>query len=294
MADGQFPHIILPNIATRERFARPGTGGDKKLPSGVQSREAHAQQLLGDLQTSRATAGDAVSLRSNVLPETQNGVYLTIESRPNEPLLTERLERRSKHIELLAVREEEGRTTATIFVPESASGFFAKTVEDYRTKNEPRALEPEAKNRRLVEGIRTIRLAALRDLWVDPIEHFPDPETLFEWEVWLRPEASDRFRAAALEAGVEYGAYPLVFPEDVAVFARTSAAMLAQVNEITLSISRLARARRMAAYLMDAAQEQQARAVEDLMARLQPSPDSHTGLCILDTGVNRQHEIGRA
>jgi hypothetical protein len=291
MADGQFPHIILANIASREPFARPGTGGDKKLPSVLGNREAHARQLLGDLQTAQAAARDAIARRSNVLPQSQNGVYLTIESRPNEPLLTERLERRSKHIELLSVREEGGRTTANVFVPVNAGDFFTKAVEDYRTKNEPRALEPEAKNRRLVEGMREIKLGALRDLWVDAVEQFPDPKEVIEWEVWLRPEATDRFRAAALEAGVEYGAYPLVFPEDVAVFARASAATLAQVNEITLSISRLARARRMAAYLMMAAQDQQARAVENLQARLRPAQDGRTALCILDTGVNREHPL---
>jgi hypothetical protein len=291
MAGEHYPHIILANISTREPFARPGTGGEKKLPSAMENREAHAQQLLGNLQASHAAASEGIARRSNVLSESQNGFYLTIESRPNEPLLTERLERRSKHIELLAVKVEPDRTTATVFVPEIARDFFTKTVEDYRTKNEPRALLPEAKNRRLVDGIREIRLAALRDLWVDTIDHFPDPDAVIDWEVWLRPEATDRFRAAALEAGVEYGAYPLVFPEDVALFVRTSAAILAQVNEITLSISRLARARRMGAYLAEAAQEQQERAVEALLTRLRPSEDGATALCILDTGVNREHSL---
>jgi hypothetical protein len=257
----------------------------------IVNREAHARQLLRELQATFTASRAAISRRSEVLPGSQNGVYLTIEGQPNQPLLTERLERRGKHIELLSVRDEGGRTTATVFVPEGASDFFARTVEDYRTKDEPRAKTPEAKNRRLVDGIREIRLGVLRDLWVDASEQFPDPEEVIGWEVWLRPEATDRFRAAALEAGVEYGAYPLVFPEDVAVFARTSAVILADVNEITLSVSRLARARRMAAYLVAAGQVQQVRAVNDLLARLRPSQDGRTALCILDTGVNRQHSL---
>jgi hypothetical protein len=126
-----------------------------------------------------------------VLPETENGVYLTIESRPNEPLLTERLERRSKKIELLPVRQEGNLTTATVFVPQTAKDFFEKTVEDYRTKDEPRANEPEAKHRRLVEGIGEIRLGALRDLWVDAPNRFPEQNQLISWEVWLRRETSD-------------------------------------------------------------------------------------------------------
>jgi hypothetical protein len=162
MADGQFPNVILLNIARRERFARPGTGGTKRLPSAVPDREAHAQTLLQRLRASQDAARDNVMRRANVLTQGQNGVYLTIEGRPAKPLLTERLERRKQNIELLAVKEDGGRTTATVFVPESARDFFAKTIEDYRTKNEPRAIEPEAKGRRLIEGMADIRLAALR------------------------------------------------------------------------------------------------------------------------------------
>lgn len=270
MADGQFPHILLGNIAAREPFARPGTGGDKKFPSVMRNREAHAQQLLRELRVSHAGAAEAIARRSDVLPGADNGVYLTIRSRANEPLLTERLERRSKKIELLSVRQEGDYTTANIFVPETANDFFEKTVEDYRTKDAPNTLEPEARNRRLVEGIGEIRLGALKDLWVDTPDRFPGQDDIVDWEVWLRPETSDRFRAAALRAGVECGAYPLVFPEDVALFVQTSARILAEVNEVTLSISRLARARRMAAYIMQAGQEQQARVVDDLLARLRP------------------------
>lgn len=106
MAAGQFPHIILGNIATREPFARPGTGGDKKLPSVMRDREEHAQLLLRELRASHAAAGEAIARRANVLSEAENGIYLTIQSRPNEPLLTERLERRTKKIELLSVRKK--------------------------------------------------------------------------------------------------------------------------------------------------------------------------------------------
>lgn len=142
-----------------------------------------------------------------------------------------------------------------------------------------------------MEGIGEIRLGALKDLWVDAPDQFPNPDEMTNWEVWLRPDTSDRFRAAALREGVECGAYPLVFPEDVALFARTSAAILSRINELTLSISRLARARRMADYLMAAPLEEQARAVEDVLVRLRPSEDGHTALCLLDTGVNREHSM---
>ena len=180
MTDGLFPHIILGNIAKSEPFARPGTGGSKKFPSVMENREAHAQHLLRELRASHAASAEAIARRANILPETQNGVYLTIQGRPNEPLLTERLERRSKKIELLSVRQEGNHTKATVFIPETATDFLQKTVEDYRTKDEPRATETEAKHRRLIEGIGEDQASCLRDLWMDAPSQFPDPD-IVDW-----------------------------------------------------------------------------------------------------------------
>ena len=136
MPNDQFAHIVVRNISRGEKFARPGTGGTRHLPSRVPDRQAHSNRLLQQLHDSQDAAKESLARRSNILTLGQNGIYLTIESRPAEPLLTERLERRKKNIELLAVKEEAGRTTATVFVPESARDFFPKTIEDYRTKDE--------------------------------------------------------------------------------------------------------------------------------------------------------------
>ena len=290
MADGQFPHLILGDIARRERFARPGTGGTKRLPSAIPDREAHARMLLEHLRDSQAAGSANVARRADVLTQGQNGLYLTIEGRLAEPLLTDRLERRKKNIELLSVTEAEGRTTATVFVPETAREFFAKTIEDYRLKDEPRAHQPEAKGRRLVEGIADIRLAALRDLWIDDPATFPEPRAVIDWEVWLRPAATDRFRVAAMEAGILFGAHPLVFPEDVALLVVASTEALASLNELTLSISRLARAKRMTEFYL-ATPEERVRQMDGLLARLHVPQRDRTSLCILDTGVNREHRL---
>ena len=290
MPDGQFSHIIVRGASRAERFARPGTGGSRRFPARVPDREGHARLLLERLHTTQERASTDLAQRSNFLTQAQNGIYLTVESREAEPLLSERLERPKKRIELLNVREVEGRTSATVFVPETAKDFFYRAIEDYRTKDEPRAKEPEPKGRRLIEGIGDLHLATLRDLWIEPTEQFPALAQVVDWEVWLRPSASDRFRAAALELGVAFGAHPLVFPEDVAIFVRSSADVLARLNELTVSISGLAHAKRMSEFLIATAPEQQALAMEALLQRL-TVPDTENRLCILDTGINRAHRL---
>lgn len=291
MAGEHYPHIVLHRISKPEKFQRPGAGGSRRFPSRVQDRAAHAARLLQQLEASENSARDSVVRRASTLTQTENGVYLTIEGRSAEPLLTERLERRKKSIELLSVKEEADRTTATLFVPEASKEFLVKTLEDYRTKNEPRAKEPEPKGRRLVEGISAIRLAAMQDLWMDPPQKFPAEVDVIDWEVWLRPSASERFRQAAREAGAIVGTSSLLFPEDIVVFVRTSLAIRAQLNEATLSISRIAQARKTAAYFINAKPADQIRETEQFLRRVDFSRPNNTALCILDTGVNRQHDL---
>lgn len=290
MAGEHHLHIVLRNISQPEKFQRPGAGGPRRFPSRVPDRAAHAARLLQQLEASENMARESVARRASTLTQAENGVYLSIEGRTAEPLLAERLERRKKNIELLTVKEEADHTTAILFVPEASKEFLLKTIEDYRTKDEPRAKEPEPKGRRLVEGIDTIRLAAIRDLWMDPPEKLPAEADVIDWEVWLRPNASERFRQAAREVGAIVGNSSLFFPEDVVVFVRTSGAILTQLNEATLSISRLARARRTAAYFINAKPVDQAREMEQFLRRVDFNRHD-TALCILDTGVNRRHDL---
>jgi hypothetical protein len=291
MADGRFAHVILQNISVGEKFATPKSGGKSKFPSRVQNREAHATRLLGLLHTSRNEAAPAVARRADRLSQEENGIYLTIESRPGEPLVTDRLEQKKNRIELLAVKTEADRSAATIFIPESAKEFLSKRIEDYRTKNDPRAAQPEPKGWRLIEGIGGIHLAALRDLWIDVPTRFPAAGEVIDWEVWLRPTATERFRQAAREAGAIVGASSLIFPEDVALFAQTSAEVLAQLNEATLGITRLARAKKVAGYVINLTPDEQARELDEFLNRVHVPEAVQTALCVLDTGVNRAHRL---
>jgi hypothetical protein len=291
MAGEHFSHIVLHNVSQREKFSTPKMGGGSRLPSRVPNREAHAQALLQRLQSSTDAARDGVNRRAETLTRAQNGFYLTIQSRPAEPLLAERLEQRKKNIELLAVKEEHGTTTATLFVPESSSQFFQKKIEDYRTKDEPRSKEPEPKGRRLVDGIGDIRLANLLDFWTDDPDQFPGDDTVADWEVWLRPVSSEYFRQAARDLGAIVGSGSLVFPEDIALFVRASPNVLAKINDSSLAISRLSSARKTADAYISTKPPDQARQIEDFLARLQPPGANPNAICLLDTGITRTHPL---
>jgi len=145
MADGPFrlPHIVLPDISRREGFKPPPRVIPGRVPTPVADREIHAQTLLAQNRAVLETARAAIARRGNLLPATQNGFYLRVESRPDQPLLAEKFElKRNKGVELLTVTEdsETQKTAASLFVPEQASDFLERTLETYRTQLEPRGI----------------------------------------------------------------------------------------------------------------------------------------------------------
>lgn len=295
MADGPFtlPHIVLPDISTREAFKPRSAGGRLRAPSAVADRETHAQALLAQNRVVLQQAATAIGRSARVVPPTENGFYLRVESRPAEPLAVDKFElKRNKGVELLAVTEDpESQTTAaSLFVPAESRNFFAQTVEAYRTQLEPRARTPKPKNRELVEGIERISLASVRDLWTDPVHTFPTPGQQISWEVWLRPGTTDRFRAVAADRGVLMGIHPLVFPEDVALQVECTPEQLASVVDLTVSVSRLARSKRRSAFLLGEGVDRQRQYLEDALTRTDAVRDNNA-LCILDTGVTRAHPM---
>jgi hypothetical protein len=296
MADGLFrlPHIVLPDISHREGFKPPPRGGGGRVPTPVADREIHAQTLLAQNRAVLETARVAIARRANLLPAAQNGFYLRVESRPDEPLLAEKFElKRNKGVELLTVTEdpETRRSAASLFVPEQASDFLERTLEAYRTELEPRAHQPKPKNRDLVEGIGGVSLAALRDLWTDPVGTFPPPGESIQWEAWFRPGTTDRFRVIAGDHAIQIGAHPLVFPEDVAILLEGTPEQLAAAVEATVSVSRLARAKMRAAFILAAPADEQRALMDELLARIGAPQETNNTLCILDTGVNRSHPM---
>jgi hypothetical protein len=68
----------------------------------------------------------------------------------------------------------------------------------------------------------------LRALWRSPVDKFPSADLATVWEVWLEPELTNAFVAAAPNYGVTIGAGRLEFPEDSFAIVRADRNQLAQ------------------------------------------------------------------
>ena len=281
-------HFLLKDLSKAHPFqALRGRGG--KAPSDVLDRAGHAQALLQAIDALSATT-------SENLP----GVYLEVESRPNEPLAKKSLD--ASGLELLryssAADNSSDTETATVFASPKGVENLRKKVQQFESEDtKPRERDGEIipgrpKNADLVQGLAAITEAGLRALWRGPQTKFPDDGGETHWEVWLDPGSANSFIAGAAEFGVEIGNDRLTFPEDTVAVARATR------DNLALAVRRLGGVRALAAPAITADffdgldVAEQADWVEEMSERTPYPEHADIGyVTLLDTGVSRAHPL---
>jgi hypothetical protein len=116
-------HILLPSTARTFRYISPGTVRHT-IKNPARDRHDHAQSLLGELRQVEQALPRVVSEQRAFGLDGVNGIYLAFESQVGYELKFESLDFQPSGIELCSVKEEEGQTIATVFVPEGKLGYF--------------------------------------------------------------------------------------------------------------------------------------------------------------------------
>ena len=294
--EGRNRHFILEGVTETEPYRSRGGGRRPEPPERDRARHGAAlQRQIGEL---RAEAESAREAQQAAGMEEGLGLQIEFESFPEIELAFESLARERSGIELLNARHEEGRTRATVFVPDGKLAHFEGLVRDYLAEKRDRAGRARD-NRRLIDAIRQIRAASLRALWTDDADVFPtSDEGSLWWEVWL-PVRRDRQavvsafkeRAEAQDMRVAPGA--LTFPERTVLLTYASVEQM-QRSMLTLnSISELRRAKETAEFFDALPPGEQPEWLDDLLARARyPAGNGAVPhVCLLDTGVNRGHPL---
>lgn len=283
----ELPHILLKNLGRPYPFRSKGGGGGK-TPSDVLDRAGHAQALL-----------QAIDALSGIAAEAP-GLYLEVESRPNERLKNDRLG--SSGIELLRVgsRVANGITveTATVFATAKGVEKLRRKVEQFGAENMPDKEEGgeivpgRPRNADLVQSMAAIVEAGLRALWRSPANRFPSDAGPAHWEIWLEPGQAEAFVAQAIGYGVAIGADRLRFPEDVVVIGEATR------DHLALAVRRLGTVRALAAPTVTAdffdgldVAEQAAWVGELAQRTTWPDGEDVGYLTLMDTGVSRAHPL---
>jgi hypothetical protein len=288
-------HFVFKKSAKTESFRRRGGGGDvNEIPR--RNRQSHGQSLLQQVEVLKADIQSARELQGEAGLEDGFGLQIEFESFPDIELAFERLAVERSKIELLNVRHEDGKTFATVFVPDGKLHLLESKISDYLRKSNASG---SPKNQILIDAIQGIRKASVRSLWTDDPKAFPtESEEVIWWEVWL-PLRGDRFGIVAQFRGLAEGLRfrvakgQIEFPERTILLVQGSLDQM-QRSMLTLNcIAELRRAKETADFFDSLPTSEQSEWTQELLSRL-TMPEAGAGVphvCVLDTGINQGHPL---
>jgi Subtilase family len=296
MAERDKPHLIIRTPA----YAAPY----QPIPRAIETpplptpgdRQQHGQQLHDDLRQADADAADRRRDRSVSVEGAIEGIYATFESFPGIRLALKSLDPRQgkTHPELMSVRESVvgGATVerATVFIPQGKINYFLDRITQYldtANQNNPR-------NRELVDRIQSIRAASIEALWTDPPQEFPPAGQTVWWEVWLRRRdgrETERLRAFADATGLRVGRQSLGFGDRMVVLLQATVEQLGTAVDVLDDLAELRRPHDPTQFLAGHDAVQQAEWIEELVGRLKPAGEDAPAVCVVDSGVYRDHPL---
>ena len=290
-------HFILEHLAKTESFKKPQTPISRTAPP-QRDRQRHGKALLGQVHALATDMEMARQVQTAAGLEGGFGLSIEFESFPDAEMAYASLARDGSRIELLNVRQENGRTCATVFVPDGKLSHFEKLILAYLEERRNKAGKPRD-NKTLIESIKAIRTATLQALWTDDPSVFPSTdEEAFWWEVWLpigenREATVSTFNRLAEAQGFKLAQGELVFPERTVLLLFGSAGMMKRSMMTLNSIAELRRAKETAEFFDSLPPAEQALWVDELLSRatFAGPEESAPHVCLLDTGVNRGHPL---
>lgn len=262
-----------------------GSGGGGEQPEFGHDRREHGARLVREYERAMSSADD----------EEEPGAYITFESFPGLELALESLDpqRSGAQPELVVVRDStssEGKVQqATVYVPNGKKAYFLDRLTAYVDSLDGKSVRHST----LVEGIRSIRRATIRELWTDADDVFPvDDDRLHWWEVWLRRRNGgevERVTALAAERGLRTSGRYLGFGDRTVLLVQATVQELAEAFAALDDIAELRKPHEVANLLAEMSAAEQGEWVADLSARVQPAGLDAPAVCVLDTGVQDGH-----
>jgi hypothetical protein len=286
-------HILVTRTARTEKYVSP-TSGRREFAFPPRSRRTHGKQLLKQLERVAREAATLGTERRAFARDAEGGIYVTFESEPGFELKLESLEVLRSGIELLTVTQKDGKTLATVFIPEGKLEHFVKLVNAY-LEDETRTGKP--KNQSMIDSISDIHRAFLEELWTDDPRELPDDQdTQIRWEVWLRigrdrQAELEKFRHSAERIGINVGNEEIHFIDRTVVIARGSRAQMSRSVSLLNAIAELRLAKETADFFTAMGPVEQENWVDDALRRLSGPHGDYPAVCLLDTGVNSGHPL---
>ena len=296
MADRNRPHIFVSGRTQVERYRRPRRKIEGEAHQHPDDRAAHVAELLQAIEAARELTTLARQGRLTQVEGVTAGAYLVFESFPGLDLALESLDPRGKgqHPELVTVQHKmvngQDVEMAVVRVPDGAFGYFLKRLTKYAETLD----SGSPSNQKLVDRIASIGIASLQAIWTDPSELFPADDESVWWEIWLRRRDGhelQRLQSYARLAEVQVATKSLAFADRLVTLVLATPRQLSAALDLLDDLAELRKPRAGAELIAAETAFEQAEWVNELQARVLPSPLPCPAVCIVDTGVYQSHPL---
>lgn len=286
------PHLWIEGGGQAEDYTRPPRKIEPRaLPA--RDRREHANALEVAIGQAIAAAHQQIAQREDNVAEGTPGFYLQMELTPQEKEAIDRLDNRTRHIEVVAVKTPDADDVpieATVFVPQKAEAHFLEKVQAYRDEDTPNG---KPKNEPLVTRIETVRIATVQSLFTDPVELYPRNGQTVWWEVWLRQGSKNRFAKVIEKLNIPNRDHVVSFPERDVVLVMANEATMSRVIRNCDAVAELRLAKDTPALFLNMDGAEAVIWTEDAVDRVVPPDGAQTTVCLLDSGVTQSHPLLR-
>lgn len=187
---------------------------------------------------------------------------------------------------------------ATVYLNKKQISRFLTKVEKYIAGSPKEGKNPP--NLSLIANIDSIRAATLESFWQEPELPFPENNQEIWWEIWLSREINEptygiqNILEQLPNDNIQVGPGILQFPEHFVFLVRATAEQLSNTLLYSDRLSELRKPRDTADFFTDLDLAGQQQWIDDLRQRVDNLANtSQVSVCILDTGVNRGHDLLR-
>ena len=291
-------HILVTRPAIADAYTSYQTGRGSARPPSPLDRVGHSAVLrAAALAAERQAIADRAMATQQLGVVPGEGTYLQFESWPGFELKLSTLSPATgtHRPELVAVQhvvvDDQTVEVATVFVPDGGLGHFLDRFDQYASED---TVYGHPRHADFVERIARVQLATLAALWTDPPESFPAPDETVWWEVWLRRADGGelaRLRSVAERADFVVDGRHLVFDNRTITLVHASATQLGQAFDVLDDFAELRLARTTSALFSQAPAVDQSEWIADLVRRTTTAPLEGPSVCVLDTGLHREHAL---
>ncbi len=305
----RYDNLFLTDTGTAYLYT-PVNGGRGELTIPRRSnRQVHSNKLLNQFTEAQMQFRDYTPEQVAAISY-NTGTYVEFTGAEACDLVTKGLEANRQGIKLLNVRDvitqaEDGSETtttkATVFIPNGKENVFIKKISDFATKNtKPTEKNPDGRprNNDLVSSIESIAAAIkISAFWIGRPIDMPT-ETPRWYELWI-DTSGENLETVKTEMFMLLDALSIrhcnsdkciEFPERLVMLAYANRSNLLDVIKQGKRLAEIRQPAEPNAYFLDSPLREQAEWSDDLLRRTQFT-DTGVAVCILDTGVNRNHPL---